>query len=151
MKKITLITDGACLGNPGPGGWAALLRYKGHSKHVSGGNPLTTNNQMELTAVIEGLKMLKEPCEVHILSDSRYVIDGFAQGWVANWKANGWKTAANKSVKNRELWIELDKALSRHKFTFEWVKGHSGHEDNEFVDELARQNAEMQQKAPTEP
>ena len=146
MKKVSLITDGACSGNPGPGGWAALMRYNHHEKHIAGGNPHTTNNQMEMTAIIEGLRMFKERVEVLIITDSRYVIDGFEKGWIDSWKSNDWRTSANKPVKNKELWIDLENEIKRHKVTFMWVKGHNGHEDNEFVDKLAREQAEKFQK-----
>jgi ribonuclease HI len=141
MKKVTLVTDGACLGNPGPGGWAALLLYGKVEKMISGGMAATTNNQMEMTAVIEGLKALKEPCKVNVISDSRYIIDCFEKGWFDNWERNGWKTAANKPVKNRELWIDLAFQMDRHKINFTWVKGHSGHPENERVDEEAQKKA----------
>ncbi len=147
MKKITLVTDGACSGNPGPGGWAALLRFGKHEKMLSGGEAATTNNRMELTAVIEGLNALKEPCEVEIVVDSRYVMDAFEKNWIGNWKSNGWMTADKKAVKNKELWIALDSALSKHKVGWKWVRGHNGHEDNERVDQAAR-NAASRIKLP---
>ncbi|MGE0174402.1 MAG: ribonuclease HI [Oligoflexales bacterium] len=151
MKKVTLVTDGACLGNPGPGGWAAFLRFGKHEKLLSGGNPATTNNQMEMTAVIEGLKALKEQCKVEVISDSRYIIDCFEQGWFDNWQRNGWKTAQNKPVKNKELWIDMANQLARHKVDFTWVKGHSGHPENEMVDQEANRKAREFQEvdAPT--
>lgn len=141
MKKVTLITDGACLDNPGPGGWAALLRYNQHEKLLSGSDKLTTNNRMEITAVIKGLELLKERCEVDIVVDSRYVMDAFEKGWLQNWRANGWKTAGNKDVKNRDLWEQLETQAKRHKVSWTWVRGHAGHEDNEKVDKEARQAA----------
>lgn len=143
MKKVTLITDGACLDNPGPGGWAALLRYNQHEKMLSGSESLTTNNRMEIMAVIKGLELLKETCEVKVVVDSRYVMDAFEKNWLRNWHANGWKTAANKDVKNRDLWEQLEAQASRHKLKWTWVKGHAGHEDNERVDKEARQAASL--------
>jgi ribonuclease HI len=147
MKSVILSTDGSCLGNPGPGGWAALLRFRDVEKLFVGSERLTTNNRMELQAVVSGLTALKEPCRVLISTDSQYVINAFEKGWLAGWKANGWKTSQKKPVKNQDLWEILDKALSRHKVTWEWVKGHAGHADNERVDEAARQAAsEIAQK-----
>lgn len=137
MKQIEIFTDGACSGNPGPGGWGALLRYKGTEKELSGGAVETTNNRMELQAVIEGLKALKQPCHVTVYSDSKYVLDGITK-WMDGWKAKNWKTAAKKPVKNVDLWQELDEEIARHTITWEWVKGHSGHPENERADELAR-------------
>lgn len=135
--SVTLITDGACSGNPGPGGWGALLRYNGSEKLLSGHEEATTNNRMELKAVIEGLKALNRPCTVKIVTDSKYVMDGVQQ-WLNAWKARGWKTADKKPVKNRDLWEALDAELSKHQISWEWVKGHAGHADNERVDEAAR-------------
>jgi len=140
-KKVILVTDGACLGNPGPGGWAALLRFGQHEKLLTGGESETTNNRMELSAVIEGLKPLNQACNVRVVTDSQYVMNAFTKGWLESWKRNGWKTADKKPVKNQDLWEELDAALSRHAVTWEWVKGHAGHPDNERVDEAARQAA----------
>ncbi len=137
MKQIEIYTDGACSGNPGPGGWGALLRYKGTEKELSGGAVETTNNRMELQAVIEGLKALKQSCHVTVYSDSKYVLDGITK-WMDGWKAKNWKTAAKKPVKNVDLWQELDEEIARHTITWEWVKGHSGHPENERADELAR-------------
>ena len=136
MKKIEIFTDGACSGNPGPGGWGAILRYGTEEKELSGGKEETTNNQMELMATIESLKILKGKCEVDITTDSSYVKDGITK-WIFNWKKNGWKTANKKSVKNQELWQELDEMVSRHKVNWHWVKGHAGHPENERADELA--------------
>lgn len=136
MKFIELYTDGACSGNPGPGGWGVLLVYKGQSKEFSGGDSKTTNNKMELTAVIEGLKKLKEKCRVHIYTDSKYVMDG-ATKWLDAWKKNNWKKADKKPVLNQELWQELDSFLKQHEVEWTWVKGHAGHEQNEKVDQLA--------------
>ena len=137
MKNVVLSTDGSCLGNPGPGGWAALLRFRGIEKLLVGNERLTTNNRMELQAVISGLLALKEPCIVLISTDSQYVINAFEKGWLAGWKANGWKSSQKKPVKNQDLWENLDKALNGHKVSWEWVKGHAGHPDNERVDEAA--------------
>ncbi|MBU6475570.1 MAG: ribonuclease HI [Alphaproteobacteria bacterium] len=137
MKAVDLFTDGACSGNPGPGGWGALLRYGGHEKELSGGDPATTNNRMELTAVIEGLAALKSPCAVTVHTDSKYVMDGVTQ-YLARWKAHGWKTADKKPVKNPDLWQALDAALQEHQVAWVWVKGHNGHPENERADQLAR-------------
>jgi Ribonuclease HI len=142
---VMLYTDGACKGNPGPGGWGALLQYKGVEKELWGGEPETTNNRMELTAVIEGLKALKRPSRVRVVTDSQYVKNGMQQ-WIHNWKRNGWRTAARKPVKNAELWRELDRLVNLHQVEWEWVRGHSGHPENERVDALAnRAIEEMQQ------
>jgi len=138
---VELYTDGACLGNPGPGGWAALLRFNGTEKELSGGDPDTTNNRMEMQAVIEGLKALSRPSTVTVYTDSQYVQKGITE-WINGWKAKGWKTAAKKPVKNVDLWLELDKTQERHSVTWQWVKGHAGHPENERVDDLARQEAE---------
>ena len=141
MKQVEVYTDGACSGNPGPGGWGAILEYKGLKKELSGGEKSTTNNRMELTAVIEALKALKKECDITIYTDSRYVMDG-VQEWMPNWKLNGWKTTNKKSpVKNVELWQILDSLLSKHKIKWVWVKGHNGHPENERVDKLARDEA----------
>lgn len=135
--RVDLFTDGACSGNPGPGGWGVLLRYQGHEKVLSGGAVATTNNQMELLAVIQGLEALKRPITVAIYTDSRYVMDGI-QLWMPNWKRNGWMTKSRQPVKNQELWQRLDRAMTLHQISWHWVKGHSGHVENERVDELAR-------------
>ncbi len=138
MAIIEIFTDGACSGNPGPGGWGVILRYRCTEKELSGGAPETTNNRMELTAVIEALKALKRECDVVIHTDSRYVMDGVQQ-WLPNWKQNGWRTSNKKSpVKNVDLWQELDSLLQKHTIRWIWVKGHNGHEENERVDKLAR-------------
>lgn len=137
MEKVTIYTDGACSGNPGPGGWGAILMYKDIKKEISGGQSNTTNNQMELTAVIEGLKLLKFECEVTVYSDSAYTINGFEKGWIYNWYKNGWKTADKKPVKNKELWEELYGLTKRHKVTFVKVKGHAYNVYNNRCDELA--------------
>ena len=138
MEKIIIYTDGACSGNPGPGGWAAILIYNGKEKEISGGNKNTTNNIMEITAVIEGLKALKYPCEVELYSDSAYVVNTFTQGWIFNWMQKGWKTASGDSVKNKELWQELYSLTKIHKVTFNKVKGHADNHYNNRCDELAR-------------
>ena len=141
MKKVELITDGACLGNPGPGGWAALLRYNAKEKLITGSENESTNNRMELRAIIEGLALLKESCAVTITSDSQYVINAFEKAWLTNWKKNGWKNSAKKPVANQELWQELDELVAKHKVDWIWVKGHNGHPDNERVDQAAREAA----------
>ena len=138
MEKIIIYTDGACSGNPGPGGWGAVLMYKDAKKEISGGNKETTNNIMELTAVVEALKMLKFPCEVELYSDSAYIVNAFKQGWIYNWKGNSWKTADKKDVKNKEIWQELYRLTTIHKVDFIKVKGHSTNEYNNRCDELAR-------------
>ncbi len=135
--SVDLFTDGACSGNPGPGGWGAILRFGGQEKELSGGENATTNNRMELTAVIEGLKALKQPCPVTIHTDSRYVMDG-AMTWLKGWQAKGWKTADKKPVKNEDLWRALDEEMARHQIKWVWVRGHTGHPENERADELAR-------------
>jgi ribonuclease HI len=134
---IDIYTDGACSGNPGPGGWGAILRARGHERELSGGDEETTNNRMELTAVIRALEALKRPSTIRLHTDSRYVMDGAAK-WLTKWKANGWKTADKKPVKNVELWRALDAAMTRHRITWKWVAGHSGHLENERADQLAR-------------
>jgi len=137
MKRVTIYTDGACSGNPGPGGWGAVLLWGGRSREISGGEPATTNNRMELMAAIAALEALKEPCLVDLYTDSVYVRDGIAR-WIENWKRNGWRTAAKQPVKNAELWQALDAARTRHHVTWHWVKGHAGNEHNEQADALAR-------------
>lgn len=136
-SPVEIFTDGACSGNPGPGGWGALLRAKGQEKELSGGEAETTNNRMELTAAIRALEALTRPCAVILYTDSKYVMDGIQQ-WMPAWKARGWKTADKKPVKNQDLWQELDSQVQRHSVKFIWVKGHAGHAENERVDELAR-------------
>ena len=143
MKSVTIHTDGACIGNPGPGGWAALLRYDDAEKEISGGSRRTTNNRMELQAVISALQALKEPCDVTVFTDSRYVKDGI-ESWITRWKGNGWRTANRAPVRNAELWQALDTARTEHKVTWRWVKGHAGNEGNERVDRLARAEAERE-------
>ena len=142
MEKVVIYTDGACSGNPGPGGWGAILMYKGVKKEISGGNKQTTNNIMELTAVIEGLKMLKFPCEVDLYSDSAYVVNAFEQKWIFGWLKNNWKTAGKDPVKNKELWQELYSLTKIHTVNFIKVKGHSDNEFNNRSDELARAEIE---------
>ncbi|MGH9558954.1 MAG: ribonuclease HI [Bryobacteraceae bacterium] len=143
MKEIQLITDGACLGNPGPGGWAYILRYGEHKREMYGSAPQTTNNRMELTAAIEGLAALKQSCAVEVITDSEYVKNGITQ-WIHGWKRNGWKTAAKKPVLNQDLWAELDRMVSQHEVRWTWTKGHASHEDNNRCDELATQAAREQ-------
>ncbi len=140
MNMIEIYTDGACKGNPGPGGWGVLLRYKGHEKTLFGGEKNTTNNRMELLAAIEGLKALKKNSKVSLTTDSSYVKNGIEK-WMANWKKNQWKTASKKPVKNQDLWQMLDEQVSEHEVTWHWVKGHSGHTENEIADELANKGA----------
>lgn len=136
MKKVEMFTDGACRGNPGKGGWGVLLRYGKAEKKLHGGEAETTNNKMELTAVIRGLEALKKPSPVVITTDSRYVLEGITE-WLPNWKKRNWKTANRKPVKNVELWQHLDELVSRHDIEWRWVKGHSGHPENELADQLA--------------
>jgi ribonuclease HI len=137
-KQIVVVhTDGACSGNPGPGGWGAILRYGGHEKELQGGEALTTNNRMELTAAIMALEALTRAATVELHTDSQYLRDGISK-WIHGWKRNGWKTSEKKPVKNADLWQRLDLALGRHQVSWHWVKGHAGHDDNERADELAR-------------
>ena len=138
MKKIEIFSDGACRGNPGPGGWGALLRYEAREKRLYGSEPHTTNNRMELKATIEALRALREPCDVTVWTDSQYVKKGMTE-WLVGWKAKGWKTAAKEPVKNADLWQELDAEAARHRVDWQWVKGHAGHEGNEEADRLANQ------------
>lgn len=138
MKKVTVFTDGACRGNPGPGGWGVLLRYGKHEKTLSGSELQTTNNRMELMAAIQALSAFRESCEIDFYTDSQYLRKGMLE-WMANWKKRHWKTAGNKPVKNVDLWQELDKETARHHVRWHWVKGHSGHPENELADELANQ------------
>ena len=137
MKQVTLYTDGACSGNPGPGGWGAILECEGHRKELSGGEASTTNNRMELTAVIEGLSALKFSCAVTLDSDSKYVIDAITKGWVYSWKAKGWRKADKSPALNVDLWEKLLPQLDRHQMTYQWVKGHAGHPENERCDQMA--------------
>lgn len=141
MKKIHLYSDGSSLGNPGAGGWGTILKYKESIKELSGGNPHTTNNIMELTGVVEGLKALKEPCEVEVISDSKYVVQGINE-WLSNWEKNNWKTAGKSPVKNLELWKEYLEVSQKHTITATWVKGHAGHIENERCDILAKNEAQ---------
>ena len=143
MKSVKLITDGSCLGNPGPGGWACILRYNGQEKEIYGAEAHTTNNRMELKAAIEGLRILKERCEIEIVTDSEYVKNGITR-WVAGWKRNGWMTSAKKPVLNRELWQELDDLAAKHTARWSWTKGHASHADNNRCDELAQRAAREQ-------
>ena len=143
MKKVTIITDGSCLGNPGRGGWACILRHNEHTSELYGSAPHTTNNRMELTAAIEGLRALKEPCEVEVITDSEYLKNGMTK-WIANWKRRGWKTAEGKPVVNRDLWEALDDEVKRHKITWKWTRGHAAHADNNRADELANTAARGQ-------
>jgi ribonuclease HI len=143
MKEVTLTTDGACLGNPGPGGWACLLRSGGHYRELYGSTIHTTNNRMELTAVIEGLSALKQPCQVAIVTDSEYVRQGITE-WIHSWKKNGWRTKDKSPVKNQDLWQALDAALLAHEVKWQWVKGHADHDDNNRADRLASDAAKMQ-------
>jgi len=143
VKKVQLITDGACSGNPGPGGWAAILRYGGKEKELSGCEPHTTNNRMELTAAIEGLRALKEPCEVEVVTDSEYLKNGITT-WIHGWKRKGWMTAAKKPVVNQDLWQALEEQVNRHKTVWTWTRGHASHADNNRCDELATRAAREQ-------
>ena len=137
MKKVELYTDGACRGNPGRGGWGAILVYAGREKELSGGEAMTTNNRMELMAAIAGMEALKEPCEITLTSDSKYLVDAINQGWLESWKMRGWKKADKSPVLNVELWQKIDELLGIHKVTFVWVHGHTGHPYNERCDVLA--------------
>jgi len=143
VKKVRLITDGACRGNPGPGGWAAILRYNKHTKEIYGCEPQTTNNRMELRAAIEGLRALKEDCEVEVVTDSEYLKNGITT-WIHAWKRKGWMTAAKKPVVNQDLWQALDEQVNRHRTIWTWTKGHANHEDNNRCDELATRAAKDQ-------
>jgi Ribonuclease HI len=138
LKKVEIFTDGACKGNPGPGGWGALLRYGKVEKSLYGGEAETTNNRMELTAAIRALQALKQPCEVVLTTDSQYVRKGITE-WLPRWKLNQWRTADKKPVKNQDLWQQLDECTARHKVQWHWIKGHSGHRENEIADQLANQ------------
>jgi ribonuclease HI len=143
MKQVHLITDGACLGNPGPGGWAYILRFGEHTREMSGSEKHTTNNRMELTAAIEGLRSLKHPCKVEVITDSEYLKNGITT-WIHGWKRNGWKTAAKKPVVNQDLWMALEQATQGHDIQWTWTKGHAAHEDNNRCDELATAAAREQ-------
>jgi len=144
-NAIVIYTDGACSGNPGPGGWGALLNYKGNLKEICGGDAETTNNRMELTAAIEAINALKQHSTVELHTDSTYVKDGITK-WMVNWKKNGWKTAAKKPVKNKDLWLALDEAISQHQISWKWVKGHAGDPGNEKADALANKGMEKFKK-----
>ncbi len=141
MKQVNVYTDGACSGNPGPGGWGAILEYKGTRKELSGGEAQTTNNRMEMTAVLRALEALKEPCRVVLCSDSKYVIDALSKGWAKKWRANGWKRGDKKPALNPDLWEQLLNACERHEIEYQWIKGHTGHPENERCDELAVEQA----------
>ena len=138
MKQVEIHTDGSCLGNPGPGGWAAVLRFGQHRKEISGGFAPTTNNRMEIIAVLRALELLTEPCCVDLYTDSQYVSKAIRDGWLKGWIARGWITSAKKTVKNRDLWERMAELLERHQVSFHWLKGHAGHKENERCDELAR-------------
>jgi ribonuclease HI len=146
LKKVQVITDGACIGNPGPGGWACILRYGDKKKELFGSEPHTTNNRMELTAAVKALTALREACEVEIVTDSQYMKNGITS-WIANWKRNGWKTKEKKPVLNQDLWEELDRQNARHNTTWSWTKGHASHADNNRCDELATMAARSQTKS----
>ena len=147
MKAVEIFTDGACRGNPGPGGWGVLLRYNGTEKHLYGGEAHTTNNRMELLAAIRGLEAVSETCQIDLTSDSQYVRKGITE-WLQGWKAKGWKTAAKKPVKNKDLWQFLDEQAQRHNVNWHWVKGHSGHRENEIADDLANKGIDdLQEQA----
>ncbi len=145
VKKVAMFTDGACRGNPGPGGWGVVLRYGDKEKEMHGGEPETTNNRMELMAAIAGLEALRQPCQVVLTTDSRYVMDGVTQ-WMPNWKKRGWKTASKQPVKNVDLWQRLDAAVQPHEIDWQWVKGHSGHPENERADALANKGIDQMNK-----
>jgi ribonuclease HI len=146
VKNVTIVTDGSCLGNPGPGGWACILRYNHHKKELFGAEKHTTNNRMELTAAVEGLRALKQRCQVEVITDSNYLKDGITK-WIANWKRNGWLTKERKPVVNQDLWQELDQQNGRHDTTWSWTKGHASHADNNRCDELATMAAREQRSS----
>ncbi|MDE0620921.1 MAG: ribonuclease HI [Bryobacterales bacterium] len=148
MKSVRLVTDGSCIGNPGPGGWAVILRYNRHSREFSGGEAKTTNNRMEMTAVVKGLQALREPCAVTLEIDSEYVKNGVTR-WMTKWKRNGWITTTKQPVKNQDLWQELEASLAPHQVRWVWVKGHSKHKDNNRCDKLAKAAAHSQASQPT--
>lgn len=143
MKQVQLITDGACIGNPGPGGWACILRYGAHKREMFGSEPATTNNRMELKAAIQGLRAVREPCEIEVITDSEYLKNGITT-WIHGWKRNGWRTSTKKPVVNQDLWRELDEAVATHRVRWTWTKGHASHEDNNRCDELATRAAREQ-------
>ncbi len=142
MKTVNIYTDGACRGNPGDGGWGVLIKYENTSKEIYGGEKNTTNNKMELKAAIEGLKALNESCIVNLTTDSKYVMQGITS-WIDNWKKNNWKNSSKKDVKNKDLWLSLEKHVSKHEVKWFWVKGHSGHEENEIADTLANKGIDQ--------
>ena len=142
MKQLEIFTDGACKGNPGPGGWGAVIRYGKHEKEISGGDPDTTNNRMELAAAIQALKILIEPCHIKLHTDSKYVLDGITK-WIHGWQRNGWKNTSKQPVRNADLWRDLIDAAARHQVEWIWVKGHNGHPENERADRLASDAAEV--------
>ncbi len=146
MKQVVIYTDGACRGNPGPGGWGALLIHDGRERPLKGGEPQTTNNRMELTAAIRALDALREPCAVTLFTDSTYVMQGLTN-WLIGWKKNGWRTSDKKPVKNQDLWLQLDTAVARHRVEWRWVKGHAGDAGNERADQLAGEGLEENLKA----
>jgi len=146
MKKVQLITDGSCIGNPGPGGWACILRFGDKKREMYGSEPHTTNNRMELEAAVKGLEALKEPCRVEVVTDSNYVKQGITE-WIHTWKRNGWRTGAKKPVANQDLWQELDEMAARHHIDWQWTKGHASHADNNRCDELAQAAARGQLKS----
>ncbi|MBR6917179.1 MAG: ribonuclease HI [Clostridia bacterium] len=148
MKKVDIYTDGSCKSNPGPGGWGAVLVYGSREKELCGGEPMTTNNRMELTAAIEALRALKEPCEVHLCSDSKYLIDGLEKGWARAWRERGWKKADKSPALNVELWEELLRLEDIHKIEYEWIKGHAGHPYNERCDAMAQSAADRYKETP---
>jgi ribonuclease HI len=148
LKEVTIHTDGGCEGNPGPGGWAAVLRYGDKTREISGGEPATTNNRMELRAAIESLRILKEPCEIALFTDSEYLRNGITS-WIRGWKFTGWRTKDKKPVKNSDLWKELDQLAGTHQLKWEWVKGHAGHADNERCDVLAAEEMQKLRKIHT--
>lgn len=137
MKEVDIFTDGACKGNPGPGGWGAILRYRDIEKEISGGEAATTNNRMELTALIRALELLKEPCRVHVTSDSKYLLDGLSKGWAAGWRARGWKKSNKEPALNPDLWEQLLRLTADHEMSYQWIRGHEGHAENERCDALA--------------
>ena len=143
--RVEIFTDGACKGNPGPGGWGALLRINGQSKELKGSEPETTNNRMEMQAVISALESLKKPCMVQLTTDSKYVLDG-VKSWMPNWKKRGWKTASKAPVKNKDLWMKIDVLVQAHDIEWSWVKGHRGHVENERVDQLANDAIDEMQR-----
>lgn len=149
MKKVVIHSDGGCHGNPGPGGWAAVLEYGRHRRELSGGEPATTNNRMELLAAIRALEALKEPCSVEFFTDSEYVRNGITS-WLAEWKANGWRTKKKKAVKNEDLWRELEAAAARHTIEWKWLKGHAGHVGNERCDQLSQVEIDRIKKSHTQ-